>query len=91
MRTTFPNGCVGREVDGIDLTSLDSSTAGCVSTFLGSGGKLRGWRLAVLGQCYRDARYVIPALEPEVRPYFERLETLAGEILRAIASDGHKR
>jgi hypothetical protein len=86
VAASMPRGCVGQEIDGIDLMSLDSFTAGCVSTFLERGGKLDSRRLAVLGQCYRDLRYVIPGLEPRSRRYFERLETLAGEVLKAIAS-----
>ena len=86
QRIRFPQGCAGREIDGIDLVLLDSSIAGCVSTFLARDRRLNGWRLAVLGQCYRDARHVIPMLEPELRKYFERLEVMAGEILQAVAT-----
>src|SRR5688572_11351997 len=86
VAASLPRACVGQEIDGIDLVSLDSFTAGCVSTFLERGGKLDGRRLAVLGRCYRDLRYVIPGLEPKARRYFERLETLAGEVLKTVAT-----
>jgi hypothetical protein len=33
----FPSGCGGEDVRGIDLVTLDSNIAGCVSTFLTRG------------------------------------------------------
>jgi hypothetical protein len=80
-QTRFPAACRARDIDGVDFVLLDADIAGCVQTFLKRKRTLDPWRMAVLGICYRNARYVLPHLEPEPRAYFERLEQLAGAVL----------
>ncbi len=79
----FPLASRGREVAGQDLVLLDSSTAGCVSTFLARG-ELDTKRLAVLGLCYHGLGQVVVELEGEERVYFDRLERLAGLVLEGV-------
>ena len=79
----FPTVARGLEVAGHDLVSLDSATAGCVSTFLDSG-TLDKWRLSILGLCYHNLALVVPELEGEERVYFDRLHKMAGLVLETI-------
>lgn len=84
----FPQASRGREIAGHDLVVLDAETAGCVSTFVASGGLDTG-RLAMLGLCYHGLGLAIAELEGEERFYFGRLERLAGLVLEAIC-DGSR-
>ncbi len=79
----FPTVARGLEVAGHDLVSLDSATAGCISTFLDSG-TLDKRRLSILGLCYQNLALVIPDLEGEGRAYFDRLHKMAGLVLETI-------
>ena len=79
----FPPASRGREVAGHDLVALDSTTAGCVSTFLVRG-TLDTGRHAVLDLCYHDLGLVVAEVEGEERVYFGRLERLAGLVLEAV-------
>jgi hypothetical protein len=84
--SVFPKGLGGEEIGGIDLVMLDADIAGCVHTFLSAKRSLDARRLAILGLCYRDVSRVIPSIAIAHRPHFERLEVLAGSILREVAS-----
>ncbi len=79
----FPRASRGREVAGCDLVLLDSTAAGCVSTFV-TRGSLDTWRLAILGLCYHGLGLVVAEVEGEERAYFGRLEELAGLVLEAV-------
>ena len=85
----FPQSCRGRDVNDIELTMLDADIAGCVDTFV-TGRKLNLFQTAVLGLCYRDVGYVIPALDEEAKTYYARLERLAELVLRAVAQNESK-
>ena len=80
----FPKGLAGKEVSGIDVTSLDSFATGCIDTFLHNGGKLDLGRTALLGLCYRDLSVALTKLAGERRDYFARLETMARLVLEAV-------
>ena len=80
----FPRSLAGHEVDSIDLVLLDSTIAGCVSTFLARG-TLDLWRTAVLGLCYQDVRIVYPILNMEGSAYFWQLERMAELVLKEVA------
>jgi hypothetical protein len=90
LRTRYPDVCRGREISGIDLMSLDAFLAGCVSAFVEKG-RLDARRVAVLGMCYRDAHAVVSSLRGSGRPYFERLEALAGAVLAECARSPRSR
>ena len=71
-------------MDGIDLSSLETFTAGCISSFLAHQGKLDNWRTSVLGLCYRDLSVVNRKIEGSALDFFMRLEILARSVLEAV-------
>ena len=79
----FPAVGYGLEVAGHDVVTLDSTTAGCISTFLESCTLDQG-RRSILGLCYRDLALVVPQIEGDAREYFERLHKMAGLVLETI-------
>jgi hypothetical protein len=83
--SSFPIKLKCKDFNGIDFITLDSTIAGCISTFI-KNGNLNNQKTAILGMCYRDTNYVIPFLEKEEAIYFERLEKLSKIILKKIAS-----
>jgi hypothetical protein len=85
----FPEGLAGEEVDGICVTSLDTFTAGCLSTFFSRRGSLDLGRTAILGLCYRDLSVVVAGLKGEQRRYFARLEQLARMVLEAVRDEAN--
>lgn len=84
LAAKFPVSCYGRGPGGIDLVQLDSDVAGCVQTFLKRGRRLDAWRIAVLGICYHRCRSVAPRLRGRTKIYCERLEKMAGAVLREV-------
>ncbi len=87
----FPPGCRGQEVAGVDLVLLDSTIAGCVSTYLNSKGCFDLWYTAILGLCYRDVTIVASKLEGEAQGYFGRWEELIRLVLEAIRDSSQGR
>lgn len=86
LKTRFPPACRGADVEGIDLVMLDADIAGCIDTYLRRGGDLGTERTAILGLCYRELGTVVLALPAEAREYYQRLETMTEQILRALAA-----
>ena len=84
LATAFPKKFRGKDISGIDFVLLDSTIAGCVSTFL-ERGQLNVYQLAMLGLAYRDASYIVPILNDEGAAYFWRLERLAELVLKMLA------
>jgi hypothetical protein len=85
MEAPFPEETAGDEIDGIDLVLADSTTAGCVDTFLRYPGHLDLWRTAILGLCHRDLHVLASRCpRPDQRAYFRRLERLAELVLKAV-------
>ncbi len=83
----FPRKIYENErVNGTSLVMLDANIAGCISTFLACGNTLDLRRTAVLGASYRAVALVLvsPDLTEEARPYYARLETLAGLVLAIV-------
>ena len=68
----FPRGCVGKEVDGVCLTSCDTFLAGCVSYFV-ERGALDQDRAHVVASVSADLRRVVPQLHGEAYEYFSAL------------------
>jgi hypothetical protein len=81
----FPKGIAGLEVAGICVTSVDSFAAGCIQSFVESGGSLDETRIAALESCRRDLALVVPLMTGEAREYFARLEKLAQLVLDSVA------
>ena len=87
----FPSGYSGEEIKGIDLILLDSTTEGCISTFIGNEGKLDPWRMAILGMCYRDLVVVIENLDGYAKEFFEKLEKMTEIVLKNFIKDNRER
>lgn len=76
----FPTECGGKSVAEVDLVSLDSYTAGCVSVFL-ERGKLDKKRRAVLQRCEQDLDAASEALDGYAGIYYRQLKKLASAVL----------
>jgi hypothetical protein len=83
FKATFPNGVAGIEVAGICVTLLDSYTAGCIHSFLDSGGALDRKRVDILDSCCRVLAVVMPQLTGKAKEYFARLERLATLVIES--------
>jgi len=81
---SFPETLAGKDINGIDLVSLDSDIAGCVLSFIEEG-NLNLFQTATLGLCFQSASFVMSILNREGRKYFGRLERLAELVLKAVA------
>lgn len=79
----FPAGCGGKIIQGIDLVSLDSYTAGCASVFL-ERGTLDSKRTEILCKCRKDLGIVNRALSGYEGFYYRQLEKLASAVLKFI-------
>src|SRR5258706_16369023 len=82
--TPYPKTYVGCLIDDIDLTLLDTFTAGSITTFLSNEGKLDIWRTAILGLCYRDLTVVTHKLDGIALDYFQQFEIIARLVLEAV-------
>jgi hypothetical protein len=84
FQAKFPEDFYGQEINGVDFVTLDSSIAGCISTFA-EDGNLNLYQTAVLGLCYREVSFILPILNEPDAEYFRRLERLAELVLKAVA------
>ena len=73
----FPSDVVGVEIEGEDMVSLDSFTAGCISSFTGNRGSLSTEKTEVLVGCSRALALVLPHLSNETRIYYDRLHQMS--------------
>jgi hypothetical protein len=85
----FPSALTGQEVDGEDLVLIDSSAAGCISTFLVSGGvhQLDPRRMQVLSDCLRSLSRICPQLPDEHRVYFDTLREISERVIGFCQGD----
>ena len=83
MNRPFPRPLAGEEIDGCDLGLLDSTAAGCISTFLGGGGaqSLDTRRLRVLDECAQSLSRIGPQLPAEHRLYFDTLREISERVV----------
>jgi hypothetical protein len=84
METAFPKDCVGLEVEGIELFSLDTFSAGCIDTFIDNNGWLDIQRKTVLKNCVQELDIVVKHLEGDCKNYFDQLRLLSGQVLKAV-------
>lgn len=88
-RIPFPRGYAGKEIEGIDLVLLDTLAAGCISTFLGGGGRLDPERAKLLGGpggLADEIDQIMPGLEGEAARHFDRLGRLSRAVLARVQS-----
>jgi hypothetical protein len=81
QKQRFPEGCVGREIDDTDLTSVDTFAAGCIETFVDNG-SLDSTRIEVLNRSMQTLRLALPELAGDELLYFEELMALIEGVLR---------
>jgi hypothetical protein len=84
LAAPFPEDLAGEEIDGEDMVSLDSFTAGCVSSVLGSSRPLTPDRVACLIRCRDGLEKVLPRLEGTAKAYYTRLLRMSQLVLRAF-------
>jgi hypothetical protein len=82
----FPRDCANAEIEGVELTDLDTFTAGCVSAFIANGGRLDAERVRVLTRCCECFEKVVPQLTGEAREYFGQLRDLSRLVLIAASA-----
>jgi len=80
----YPKGYIGYLIDNIDLTLLDTVTAGCITTFLSREGRLDIWCTAILGLCYGELTVVTNKLDGIALDYFQRFEIIARLVLETV-------
>jgi hypothetical protein len=82
-RHEFPRGIAGTEIDGIDVTSVDSFAAGCIQTFFDRG-TLDEKRISVLEGCIRDLQRALPQFSGPAEEYFGELLAIARAVLAGL-------
>jgi hypothetical protein len=73
LASSFPEDVVGKDIEGKDLVSLDTSVAGCIMSFIDDYGSLKKGKRAVLLKCRESLQRVVPHLKGEANSYFSRL------------------
>ncbi len=76
----FPSNCSGADVRGIDLVTLDSDVAGCVSTFL-TQGFLESKLIDTLYNCGDCLDTVVLELQGYEGWYYRQLKILTSAIV----------
>ena len=78
MSAPFPPRLRGVDIEGVEMVLLDADIAGCVITWLESGGRLDERRRAWLQRSLDDLDRILPRLEDaEEHAYYERLRSVA--------------
>ena len=85
MEKAFPEDCVGLEVEGIELVSLDTFSAGCIDTFIDNKGWLDIERKTILKNCVQELDIVVKHLEGNSKNYFVHLQLLSEQVLKAVS------
>jgi hypothetical protein len=81
VRAPFPPALRGAEIAGIDMVLLDAHTAGCVKSWLSSGGRPGACRRKTIASCPAELNTVLPLLtDPAQAAYYRRLRDLARQI-----------
>lgn len=79
--SAFPESCLGRELDGIDLMSLQTYATGCVSLYVGNACSLDAKRAKMLKTTLEQLNQVVPQLDGEARVYFDKLRQLTAQVV----------
>ena len=78
----FPKGYGGKDVNGICVTSLDSSAAGCIHSFMRSNTKdISLEHYQILQKSKDDLASILKSLDGEAFQYFSRLHDICSLII----------
>jgi hypothetical protein len=78
--TTCPD-LRGKEVNGINLLTLDADSIAVILSYLGSSGNLNELHRRILKQCHLDLNLVVKDLEPDEKLYFSSLRSMINTII----------
>lgn len=84
--SSFPDECLGREIDGIDLMSLQTYACGCVSLYVGNACQLDERNARMLKTTCEQLQLVVPQLEGAPRVFFERLRQVTQQVVVELFS-----
>jgi len=82
-KISFPAGASDIEIDGVDLISIDTFAAGCISTFVGNQGKLDQEIIDILRTCTSELDLILGRLTGDIKDYFTELSALSHKILKS--------
>lgn len=82
----FPRRWRGVDVAGVEMVSLDSSVAGCVSVWLENSGTLDDRRWDTLATCEQQLGRVLPKLSGAEATYAQRLLDMTVHVLAATTN-----
>jgi hypothetical protein len=76
LQKPYPNSLTGEEIDGVELTQIDTFAAGCIQAFIANKNTLDSDRQKVLQDCMSDIDKVFDKLGDEGKEYFSQLYKL---------------
>ncbi len=82
-RRPFPGGIRGLEIEGVDLTLLDTLASGCIKTYVDAG-YLDPERVDVLQGCMNDLDRTVSRLTGDASEYLVELQRLGRAVLAAV-------
>jgi hypothetical protein len=85
LEKPFPEDCVGLEVEGIELVSLDTFSAGCIATFIANKGSLDAQQISILKDCLQELNKVVKHLNGDDKSYFEHLRLMSEQVLKTVS------
>ena len=84
----FPREAYDLEV--LDLISIDTFSAGCISVYVERHGELDQERITCLRQCSQDLDACLGELSGGTREYFEKLSDLSRMVLDSLGTTSPK-
>ncbi|MGI8467266.1 MAG: hypothetical protein ACR2N3_02330 [Pyrinomonadaceae bacterium] len=84
LKKPFPDNCVGKTMEGVELTSLDTFSAGCINSFIDNKGNLNQQQIQTLNDCVRKLHKVVDLLAEAEKDYFEHLLYLSKQVSHEI-------
>jgi hypothetical protein len=82
--SSFPQGYVGKEINGIDLPLLDAEIAGCIQAYVHNRGELDHRHIEILRKSLTELNTIVLLLNREELMYFNRLRNLAILVLQEV-------
>ncbi len=83
---SFPSGISEVEINGIELASIDTFLAGCISVYMENQGKLDQERIRILRNCTNELDGFLGHLGEDTKRYFQELSEISHQILDSVDS-----